>query len=156
MGLNQPGHLKISLQKPNLKQCWLPEPDGDHSITTVGSITHPCPGNVFSLKPICLLYIVGVKKIWIAEPQVTPLVTLAECVPCRSIPRGKMKVLDDHLEFHLLVSLLGGKDKDCSEGRGCGSVGLSWHKIEVSGFSGKSAWGAGPGIGQAVLSWQQS
>lgn len=77
MGLSEPGHPNISLQKPNLKHCWLPESGGNHSVITEGSITHPCPGNVFSLKPICLLCIVGIKKEKVAEPQVSPLLALA-------------------------------------------------------------------------------
>lgn len=62
-------------------------------------------------------------------------------------------MLGEHLEFNLDASYLGGKDG--SEGRGCGSVGLSWHRVGVSGFSG-SPWGAGAGIGQAALGWQLS
>lgn len=75
-------------------------------------------------------------------------------MPSRNIPWGEIKVLDEHLEFHLVVSHLGSKDG--SEGRGCGSVGLRWQKIGVSWFSGMSAWGPGAGMGQAALSWQQS
>lgn len=86
-------------------------------------------------------------------PQGSPLLTLAECVLSGSIPRGEIRVLDEHLEFHLILSHLGSNDGN--EGRGCGSVGLSWPKTGVSGFSAMSARGAGAGIGQAALSWQQ-